>query len=338
MEKFLRSAVGFRWRDQDASRARIFSWSVVKYPTHPPEYTHLRGTPAAAFLASYWYAVANGYPEIHKNGYLASGLCCIGTLGCLSAKQTARLGNALGMIGVTAGTASTIGLLSPSPEVLAQMAGTADMGSILGTTIAKKIEITDLHQLLATFHALVGMAACLTSFLLSDTVQIFSEKPPGDYDPFTGREESVHHQAVEENLTVPGMEKDWPKAHAISHSDKKTGTIFTIDYIKENLLNMLAADGKDDASMSSPSATAKTLAGPSQYNTAPALPSTAFPSKPVFNQDAGLFRHTSGKSNMEQYNPGNKQMVLANQGYNDFKHNHPVVNMQRARAPRRRWT
>ena len=38
---------------------------------------------------------------------------------------------------------------------------------------------------------------------------------------------------------------------------------------------MLAADGKDEASISSPSATAKTLAGPSQYNTAPALPSTA---------------------------------------------------------------
>ena len=27
IEKFLRFAVGFRWKDQDASRARIFSWS-----------------------------------------------------------------------------------------------------------------------------------------------------------------------------------------------------------------------------------------------------------------------------------------------------------------------
>merc|ERR1712240_601392 len=40
------------------------------------------------------------------------------------------------------------------------------MGSsgILGTTIAKKIEITDLPQLVAAFHSLVGMAACLTCF------------------------------------------------------------------------------------------------------------------------------------------------------------------------------
>merc|ERR1712240_103730 len=115
---------------------------MFKRPTDPPEYTHLMGIPAAAFLASYGYAVANGYPEIHQMGYLASGLCCIGALGGLSAQPTARLGNALGMIGVTAGIASTIGLLNPSPEVLAQMAGTAGIGGILGTTIAKKIEIT----------------------------------------------------------------------------------------------------------------------------------------------------------------------------------------------------
>ena len=30
-EIFLRFAVGFRWKDQDASRARIFSWSASVY-------------------------------------------------------------------------------------------------------------------------------------------------------------------------------------------------------------------------------------------------------------------------------------------------------------------
>merc|ERR1712088_1242404 len=137
---------------------------MFKRPTDPPEYTHLMGIPAAAFLASYGYAVANGYPEIHQMGYLASGLCCIGALGGLSAQPTARLGNALGMIGVTTGIASTIGLLSPSPEVLAQMIGTAGLGGLIGTGIAKKLEISDLPQLVAAFHSLVGMAACLTCF------------------------------------------------------------------------------------------------------------------------------------------------------------------------------
>merc|ERR1719470_512765 len=97
-------------------------------------------------------------------GYLASGLCCIGALGGLSAQPTARLGNSLGMIGVTAGIASTIGLLQLTPEVLTQMAATCGIGGLLGTTIAKRIEITDLPQLVAAFHSLVGMAAVLTCF------------------------------------------------------------------------------------------------------------------------------------------------------------------------------
>merc|ERR1711970_1613618 len=135
---------------------------MFKRPTDPPEYTHLMGIPAAAFLASYGYAVANGYPEIPQMGYLASGLCCIGALGGLSAQPTARLGNALGMIGVTSGIASTIGLLQPTPEVLTQMLATCGIGALIGTTIAKKIEITELPQLVAAFHSLVGMAAVLT--------------------------------------------------------------------------------------------------------------------------------------------------------------------------------
>merc|ERR1712038_1818595 len=96
--------------------------------------------------------------------YLASGLACIGALGGLSAQPTARLGNALGMIGVSSGVAATLGLLQPSPEVLTQMAVCAGAGGILGTGIAKKIEITDLPQLVAAFHSLVGMAAMLTCF------------------------------------------------------------------------------------------------------------------------------------------------------------------------------
>ena len=31
IEKFSCFAVGFRWKDQDASRARIFSWSAPRF-------------------------------------------------------------------------------------------------------------------------------------------------------------------------------------------------------------------------------------------------------------------------------------------------------------------
>merc|ERR1712055_968993 len=151
---------------------------MFKRPTDPPEHGMLMGIPAATFLAAYGYAMTQGYPEIHQMGYLASGLCCIGALGGLSAQPTARLGNALGMIGVSTGVAATLGLLQPNPEVLTQMAVVAAGGGLLGTTIAKRIEITDLPQLVAAFHSLVGMAAVLTC------VSTYLDHYPGfDTDP-----------------------------------------------------------------------------------------------------------------------------------------------------------
>merc|ERR1719273_2384428 len=135
---------------------------MFKRPDDPPEYNSLLGIPAATFLASYGYAVSQGYPQSHQMAYLASSLCCVGALGGLSAQPTARLGNAMGMIGVAGGVTATLGQLMPSHPVLAQMGIAAGAGGLIGSTIAKKIEITDLPQLVAAFHSLVGAAAVLT--------------------------------------------------------------------------------------------------------------------------------------------------------------------------------
>lgn len=135
---------------------------MFKRPTDPPEYNYLYGIPAAAFLGSYGWAAHAGYPEIHQMAYLASSMCCVGALAGLSSQATSRLGNALGMIGVSGGITATLGLMSPSTETLMQMGGAMALGGAIGTTIAKKIEITDLPQLVAAFHSLVGAAAVLT--------------------------------------------------------------------------------------------------------------------------------------------------------------------------------
>ncbi|XP_036164451.1 NAD(P) transhydrogenase, mitochondrial [Myotis myotis] len=134
---------------------------MFKRPTDPPEYNYLYLLPAGTFVGGYLAALSSGY-NIEQIMYLGSGLCCVGALAGLSTQGTARLGNALGMIGVAGGLAATLGGLNPSPELLAQMSGAMALGGTIGLTIAKRIQISDLPQLVAAFHSLVGLAAVLT--------------------------------------------------------------------------------------------------------------------------------------------------------------------------------
>ncbi|GLV37820.1 hypothetical protein CBL_06478 [Carabus blaptoides fortunei] len=137
---------------------------MFKRPGDPPEYNALYGIPAAVFLGAYGMAAMNGYPEIHQAAYLAASLCCVGALAGLASQTTSRMGNNLGMLGVSSGIVATLGALAPSTAVLAQMGTAMALGGGIGTVIAKKIQITDLPQLVAAFHSLVGMAAVLTCF------------------------------------------------------------------------------------------------------------------------------------------------------------------------------
>uniref|UniRef100_A0AAY4BXD8 proton-translocating NAD(P)(+) transhydrogenase n=1 Tax=Denticeps clupeoides TaxID=299321 RepID=A0AAY4BXD8_9TELE len=134
---------------------------MFKRPTDPPEYNYLYMLPTGVFVGGYMAALQSGY-NIEQMMYLGSGLCCVGALGGLSNQSTARLGNALGMMGVAGGLVATLGALKPSPELLAQMSAAMAVGGTAGLTIAKRIQITDLPQLVAAFHSLVGMAAVLT--------------------------------------------------------------------------------------------------------------------------------------------------------------------------------
>lgn len=60
-------------------------------------------------------------------------------------------------IGVTGGIAATLGYMAPSVEGLIQMAGVAALGGGIGGVIAKKIQITDLPQLVAAFHRCIAL-------------------------------------------------------------------------------------------------------------------------------------------------------------------------------------
>lgn len=55
--------------------------------------------------------------------YLASSGLCIGAIGCLANQNTARLGNALGIIGVSGGIAATLGLINGDAALYTQVLG-----------------------------------------------------------------------------------------------------------------------------------------------------------------------------------------------------------------------
>ena len=55
--------------------------------------------------------------------YLASSGLCIGAIACLSNQSTARVGNALGLMGVSGGIAATLGLVNGDPALYGQILG-----------------------------------------------------------------------------------------------------------------------------------------------------------------------------------------------------------------------
>ena len=97
--------------------------------------------------------------------YLVSGVLFILALRGLSSPATSRAGNRNGMIGMTIAVLTTLVLFRHSLDgtTLAILAGGVAIGGGIGAMIARKIPMTDMPQLVAAFHSLVGMAAVLVA-------------------------------------------------------------------------------------------------------------------------------------------------------------------------------
>jgi H+-translocating NAD(P) transhydrogenase len=136
---------------------------MFKRPGDAPEYNYLYAIPAVSFIGVYSLGVLNDVSEIHQMSYLVSSICCIGGIGGLATQETARLGNALGITGVAGGMVTAFASIDASTEVRVQMLALLGAGGLVGATIAKQMKVTDLPQLVAAFHSLVGLAASVTA-------------------------------------------------------------------------------------------------------------------------------------------------------------------------------
>lgn len=98
----------------------------------------------------------------------------VGSLSGLGSQVTARQGNALGILGVGSGVLASLGAVGFPPEVIAQFAGVAGMGALIGTIIGRRVTATELPQTVALLHSIVGLSAVLTSIgsVLQDTAHL----------------------------------------------------------------------------------------------------------------------------------------------------------------------
>ncbi|KAM3519658.1 hypothetical protein NHJ13051_007361 [Beauveria bassiana] len=136
---------------------------MFKRPTDPPEYPWLYAVPAVVFGGGFLAAASTGAAGLVQAGYLVSSVLCIGSISGLASQATARMGNMLGMLGVSSGVLASLLAVGFSPEVLTQFGALASIGILAGALIGKRITPTDLPQTVAALHSVVGLAAVLTS-------------------------------------------------------------------------------------------------------------------------------------------------------------------------------
>jgi H+-translocating NAD(P) transhydrogenase subunit beta len=107
--------------------------------------------PETAHVTPSWMLIA----------YLIAGVCFILSLRGLSSPATSQRGNRYGMIGMAIAVATTLAVIQIASlvEILIAMG----VGGAIGLVTARRIKMTDMPQLVAAFHSLVGLAAVLVA-------------------------------------------------------------------------------------------------------------------------------------------------------------------------------
>jgi NAD(P) transhydrogenase subunit beta len=96
--------------------------------------------------------------------YLGAAILFILSLGGLSNPETSRRGNLFGIIGMALAVLATIFGPSVSAAGLPWIIGALVIGGSVGLYAAKVVKMTQMPELVALMHSLVGLAACLVGF------------------------------------------------------------------------------------------------------------------------------------------------------------------------------
>jgi NAD(P) transhydrogenase subunit beta len=100
-------------------------------------------------------------PGIITASYVGATILFILALGGLSNQETSRRGNIFGITGMAIALIVTIASVTSNIEILV---GGLVIGASIGLILAKRVQMTEMPELVAILHSLVGLAAVLVGF------------------------------------------------------------------------------------------------------------------------------------------------------------------------------
>ncbi|EHL24749.1 MULTISPECIES: Re/Si-specific NAD(P)(+) transhydrogenase subunit beta [unclassified Acidovorax] len=103
-------------------------------------------------------------PSLATVAYLGAAILFILSLGGLSNPETSRRGNLFGMVGMALAVLATVFGPRVSPSGIAWIVGALVIGGGIGLYAARVVKMTQMPELVALMHSLVGLAACLVGF------------------------------------------------------------------------------------------------------------------------------------------------------------------------------
>ena len=107
--------------------------------------------------------------------YIGATILFILSLGGLANPESARRGNLFGIVGMAIAVLATVFGPRVTPAGIPWIVGALAVGGFVGLFAAKKVQMTQMPELVALMHSLVGLAACLVGFAsYVDTSTVFS--------------------------------------------------------------------------------------------------------------------------------------------------------------------
>jgi len=108
--------------------------------------------------------------------YLVAAVLFILTLKGLSSPVTARRGNLFGMVGMAIAVLTTLSITHNVMYILLAIA----VGGSIGAIVAKRIQMTEMPELVAAMHSLVGLAAVLIAMSAFNNPVAYGIALPGE--------------------------------------------------------------------------------------------------------------------------------------------------------------